>query len=111
MEQQQKVGKTATAVRGNEVRVEVVYHQTQTTIVTFDDKEITLDNGGWTTSTTKTLMNQASNQFGLGFGVCSIGWQWYAYYQGEIIPFNHSVLVLKRQTHYKLSGIDVEVGS
>jgi len=103
---QQQLGKTATTVRVNEEgETEVVYHQTA--VVTFDDKTITLNDGGWSTSTTKTRMNQASNQFRLGFRVYSKDWQWYAYYKGEVIPFNnwkesvrdiHSVgwLVLKR---------------
>ena len=108
-------------VRVNEQgKTEVVYHQTA--VVTFDDETITLNDGGWitstlndwgcATSTTKTrmsmmsrLMNQISNQFGLGFRVYSHDWQWYAYYKGDTIPFYDSmsvwghiwyVLVLKR---------------
>ena len=102
-QQQQQLGKIATTVRVNEEgKTEVVYHQTA--VVTFDDETITLNDGGWATMTTKTRMNQASNQFGLGFRVYSKDWQWYADYKGEVIPFNHSlrnkvkseVLVLKR---------------
>lgn len=45
----------------------VTYHETN--VVTFDAKQITLRTGGWDSVTTRRKMNQASNQFGLGFGV------------------------------------------
>lgn len=45
----------------------VRYHSTD--VVTFNDDWIVLDTGGWTTYTTKTRMNQASNQFRLGYYV------------------------------------------
>ena len=45
----------------------VIY--TNTIIVSWDNDTITLRSGGWETVTTKRKMNQASHQFGLGFGV------------------------------------------
>ena len=45
----------------------VTYHSTQ--IVAFDRHNITLRTGGWDTVTTRRKMQQASNQFGLGYSV------------------------------------------
>ena len=93
MAQQQRVGKTATKIKVNEQgETEIIYHSTA--VVTFNDKTITLDDGGWATNTTKTRMNQTSNQFGLGFRVYSKAWQWYADYKGEVIPFQNQQLCL-----------------
>lgn len=41
-------------------------------------------------------MNQASELFGLGFQVYQQDWQWYVDYQGEIIPFYDSKVILER---------------
>lgn len=54
-----KTGKTA----GTEV---VDY---KTTIVSFTDETITLNTGGWWSRSTKIRMNQASQQFDLGYRV------------------------------------------
>ena len=48
-------------------RQQVIYQKTP--IVVWGDKTITLRSDGWETVTTKRKMKQASNQFGLGFGV------------------------------------------
>ena len=86
MAQQQRIGKTSTKIRVNEQgETEIIYHSTA--VVTFNDETITLDDGGWSTNTTKTRMNQASNQFKLGYRVYSKDWKWYADYKGEVIPF------------------------
>jgi len=93
MAQQQRVGKTATKIGVNEQgETEIVYHSTA--VVTFDNEKITLDDGGWATNTTKRRMNQASNQFGLGYRVYSKDWQWYVDYKGEVIPFQNQQLCL-----------------
>jgi hypothetical protein len=49
------------------LRTQVWYHST--CVVEFDKDVIKLCTGGWRTATTKTRMNQASNQFGLGYSV------------------------------------------
>ena len=66
------------------------YHYHNTAVVTaWDDGRIVLCTGGWRTTTTKTAMNQAAKQFGLGFGVCQEKGEWYvllanpAYPQGD----------------------------
>ena len=38
---------------------------------------VTLTSGGWKTSTTKTRMNQVSNEWNLGFNVYQQDYQWY----------------------------------
>lgn len=48
-----------------------------TTVVKFDQNTITLNSNGYTTSTTKTRMTQATNQFNLGYGVFQKDFTWY----------------------------------
>ena len=48
-----------------------------TRIVSWDDNTVTLNSGGWQTATTKNKMNQAANQFGLGFGVYQRKGDWF----------------------------------
>lgn len=62
-----KLSNYATTISGHADLMIVTYHKTQ--IVAFDSRNITLRTGGWDTVTTRRKMNQASNQFGLGFGV------------------------------------------
>lgn len=45
----------------------VTYRKTQ--IVAFDRRYISLRTGGWDSVTTRRKMNQAANQFGLGYSV------------------------------------------
>jgi hypothetical protein len=72
----------------------VRYHQTS--VVSFDSTKIKLDTGGWKTHTTKLRMNQASNQYGLGYRVYQKDFEWYADFKGREIPFDGNGLVLKR---------------
>ena len=53
----------------------VIY--TKTKIVDWTDERIVLNSDGWQTVTTKRKMNQASHQFGLGFGVYQRDHVWY----------------------------------
>lgn len=53
----------------------VVY--AETIIVRWNDDTILLNTGGWKSVTTKRKMNQASAQFGLGFGVFQRKSAWY----------------------------------
>lgn len=60
-------------------RISVIYSETE--IVTRDsdkpDAIITLRTGGWHSVTTKRKMNQASNQFGLGYRVVQRKGNWF----------------------------------
>jgi hypothetical protein len=82
----QKVGSTATSIRGHvNTRLQVQYHAT--VVVDIEDGVITLNSGGWRTSTTKARMNQASNQYGLGYQVSQKAGAWTVHYKGNEIPF------------------------
>jgi len=52
----------------------VVYRGTP--IVSWTPDQVILNTGGWQSRTTKRKMNQASNQFGLGFGVYQVKGNW-----------------------------------
>jgi len=56
-------------------RTYVRYHSTN--VVEFDHLWITLDTGGHWTRTTKLRMNQASNEFDLGYRVYQRNFEWY----------------------------------
>lgn len=85
MGQQQTVGKHKTTVSVSDGWTRVVYHKT--TVVKFNQSQIVLDTGGWITSTTKTRMNQTSNQFGLGFGVHQKNFQFYVSFKDKFYQF------------------------
>jgi len=80
------VGKTATSIAASEGKTRITYHST--VVVAFDEHSVTLDSGGWRTATTKTRMNQASNQFDLGFCVSQRDFCWFVSTPaGETLPF------------------------
>jgi hypothetical protein len=85
MGQTKKLGKTATNVRVENGKTIIRY--TDTDVVSFDDSVITLDTGGRFTVTTKARMNQASNQFDLGFLVRQTTGQWFAVVNGKGYQF------------------------
>lgn len=87
MAQTQKVSGVATAVRTDEGgTLTVSYHDTNVVTV-YPNGRIVLDTGGWFTVTTKTRMNQASNQFGLGFHVYQEDFQWFVAIDGQNIEW------------------------
>ena len=67
MARMDRIGTTATRIERHGANTYVWYHSTP--VVSFDDKTVLLRNDGYYTATTKTRMNQASHQFGLGFTV------------------------------------------
>lgn len=84
----------------------VVYHSTP--IVTWDRtrRTVTLDSGGWRTATTKTKMNQTSQEFDLGFCVYQRRGNWFVdtrnlnsdgvnkpYWLGLEIPFDDGMTI------------------
>ena len=76
MGQTQRVSGVATSIRRDQDGYTCVrYHQTD--VVRFKDESIILNTGGWFTATTKVRMNQASNQFGLGFHVYQKSHEWF----------------------------------
>ena len=85
MSQIQRVGTHRTNIVTLQGLTSIVYHSTA--VVQFDDDKIILNSGGWETVTTKTRMNQASNEYGLGIDVYQVDFTWYVAYKGETIPF------------------------
>ncbi len=94
MPQQQKVSGRSTWFFNDGTYNVVQYHATP--VVRWNDDEIILNTGGWMTMTTKDRMNQASNQFGLGFSVHQEDYEWFVYYKRKKIPFITDELVLER---------------
>lgn len=62
-----KLSNYATTIGQNDGQMVVTYHRTP--IVSFDRDTVTLRTGGWDTVTTRRKLQQASNQFGLGYTV------------------------------------------
>ncbi len=69
------IGTHKTTVSTSDGVTRVTYHTTN--VVTFDTDKITLRTGGWPTKTTKLRMNQASEQFDLGYRVYQKDFDWY----------------------------------
>jgi len=89
-----KIGKTATQVYGQGIKMIVRYHETN--VVEFDDKEIKLNSGGWFTQTTKRRMNQASGVYNLGYYVYQKDGQWITEYKGKLFPWNGDMMTIER---------------
>ena len=83
-----------TRVLTDEDRTQVFLHDTP--VVTFNEKTIELNTGGWRTRTTKVRMNQVSKEFGLGYRVLQKQNEWLVEYQNETQPFSAVTNVLKR---------------
>ena len=98
MAQTQTIGthKTQVHMSNNEngSALEVYYHNTR--VVFYCNGHIKLDTGGWSTVTTKLRMNQASNQYNLGYKVFQKNYDWFVEFKGETIPFNGNTIELKR---------------
>jgi hypothetical protein len=93
MSQTQEVKGVATIIYRNNGFTCVKYHQTD--VVKFSPVEIILNSGGWQTATTKTRMNQASNQFGLGYCVFQKDFKWFVDFEGKTIDFEDGMTLLR----------------
>lgn len=95
MAQTSGVGTVHTAIgKENNGDRYVQYHQTK--VVTWNDKEIVLNTGGWMTNTTRNRMNQTSNEFDLNFSVYQKEGAWYVAYKGDYLPFKSNTMRLSR---------------
>lgn len=83
-----------TRVLNNNGKTQVFFHKTP--VVSFDERSIVLNTGGWRTRTTKVRMNQASQEFGLGFHVFQKDRDWLVDYQDGTHAFNSEFLTLQR---------------
>jgi hypothetical protein len=96
MARQHQIGTHATRVEHLGERTYVRYHNTN--VVEFDSLWITLNNGGYFTTTTKTRMNQTSRQFNLGFNVYQRDYVWYVDLpSGDTIEMNKYKLTFPRR--------------
>jgi len=95
MSQQYKIGTHKTNIFEDENFTYVIYHSTA--VVKYDFDKIILNTGGWRTSTTKTRMNQSSNQFNLGFQVYQKDFDWFVDYCGKTYNFDEDELIIKRR--------------
>lgn len=86
MAQQSKVGTVHTTINREDGILRITYHGTDVVTV-HPNGRIVLNHGGWRTSTTKTRMNQASNQFGLGFQVWQRDFEWFVDVDGHTIEY------------------------
>jgi hypothetical protein len=91
MSQLQQIGSHRTTIECRQGFTVIRYHHTD--VVKFNDEEIILNSGGWQTFTTKTRMNQASNQFNLGFTVRQKNFEWFVDYNGNSVDFQDSIAI------------------
>ena len=94
MAQQYQIGTHKTKVSTESGVTSVKYHNTK--VVTFSEDAIMLNTGGWFTPSTKTRMNQTSNQFGLGFRVYQKNFDWFVEYNGKTFEFGRTKAILER---------------
>ncbi len=84
---------TARAIIDNaSVGRQYVYHRTAV-VTKRPNGEIVLDSGGWRTNTTKTAMNQASNQDRLGFTVYAKNHEWRVRVGDQDFLFNDGLTI------------------
>lgn len=81
MAQTSRVSGVATSVYSDGIHTIVRYHNTD--VVKFNETEIILNTGGWHSNTTRTRMNQAANQFRLGFNVYQRDYAWFVDFAGS----------------------------
>lgn len=109
MGQQQKIGSHKTCIFTDENNLtHVVYHSTQ--VVSFNSQYVILRTGGYLTSTTKSRMNQASNQFNLGFQVYQKNFEWFVKYGAFTYNFKNGICILdraKKDNYAQLDSIEL----
>ena len=63
-----------------------------TEVVVFGNGHTKLNSGGYRTTTTKQRMNQASDEFQLGFNVFQRDYGWFVNFFGQVIPFTDGMI-------------------
>lgn len=97
MSQMHRIGKKKTTVRTENGKTTVTLYSTAVLIHDPAAKTATLNSGGYETNTTKTRINQASNQFGLGIGVFQRKFDWFvSLIDGREVPFHDGMTVATR---------------
>lgn len=87
-----KIGKHKTTVTRVKDNVTVRYWYTDVVTANLLNGAVTLNTGGWQTTTTKARMNQTSAEYNMGFTVYQKDWQLFVRKSdGTEIPFDRSV--------------------
>lgn len=86
MSQTQRISKNNTTIEISGDKTIARLHSTA--IVTLHPKAVELNSGGWRTATTRTRMNQVSNEWRLGYGVYQRKGEWFVSYRSEGRPQN-----------------------
>ena len=95
MSQQNRISKGNTTIHTELGVTTVRYHSTD--VVQFDQDIVHLDTGDWRTVTTKSRMNQTSNQFDLGYRVFVKDGEWFVRLRDySVIPFDGDTVTFKR---------------
>ena len=55
----------------------VYLHGNHIATYNYEDKELTLFDGGWQSNTTKSRLNALCNEFATGFGIFQKNWEWF----------------------------------
>ncbi len=97
MSQTQRISKNNTTVRTADGKTTVTLHSTAVLIRDPAAKTAVLNSGGWHSSTTRTRINQACNEFGLGIGVFQRKFDWFvSLIDGREVPFFDGMTVATR---------------
>ena len=86
-----EIGSHKTLISRVDDSIVVRYHNTD--VVAVNGNIVTLNNGGYETSTTKRRMNQASNQWGLGISVYQCSWVWYVKTKKDIYVYKNGMQI------------------
>jgi hypothetical protein len=86
----------ATAIEHDEQGTHVRYHSTRVVSI-HTNGSVTLRTGGYRTNTTKCRMNQAANQYGLGFHVYQQDFEWFVQIGDKDIAFDDRELTITAQ--------------
>lgn len=86
--------------------VHVFYHEKH--LVCFNRDQICIRNNAHHRFMTKVRMNQAANQFQLGFKVYQRGTNWFVEWRGETLPFTDGLILNRRAANApaSIAGVD-----
>ena len=72
----------------------VYLHGNHIATYNYEDKELTLFDGGWQSNTTKSRLNALCNELATGFSVFQKNWEWFiSDFQKTIVDFTDGITV------------------
>ena len=71
----------------------IVTYQNTAVVQVLNNRYVTLDNGGWYTATSKRRMNQASNEYNLGYIVYQVDYEWYVRIGDDVEPYYNGIVI------------------